>query len=133
MSSFVIACPNPVCGRPLNLPAEAVGKPLSCPHCGIGISIALGPDGQPRPPTAIPTSRRVPKLFMVPGFALVILGLGGVFGNGYIAVDVFTRPGAAAEYARKMVDYARDVSKRRSQPTRTAGRARPTRGRRSRR
>lgn len=107
MSSFVITCPNPTCGRPLNLPAAAIGQPISCPHCGIGIGIALGPDGQPTQPTAIPTSRRVPRLFLVPGFALAILGAAGVFANGYVAAAALTDPEAGRTYARTMLSYTK--------------------------
>lgn len=107
MSSFVITCPNPACAKPLNLPADAIGKPLSCPYCGMGIGIALGPDGKPTQPTAIPSSRRVPKLFLVPGFALVILGMAGVFANGYVGVDAILHPEAARTYARTMLSYTK--------------------------
>lgn len=108
MSSFVITCPNPACAKPLNLPAAAVGRPLSCPHCRTGIGVALGPDGTPTAPTVVPT-RRVPAMFLVPAFALIILGAGSLFGHGYIAGDIFTRPDASREYARLMLNYARDA------------------------
>lgn len=109
MSSFVITCPNDACRRPLNLPATAVGQPLSCPHCGVGIAVAFGPDGQPTPPTPLGPVRRVPAMFLVPGFALIILGLAGAFANGYIAGDAFARPGADGEHARRMIDYLSDA------------------------
>ncbi len=108
MSSFVIACPNTSCAKPLNLPADAVGKPLACPHCAAGIAVKLGPDGTPLPPTLAATARRVPKPFLVPGFALLILGLGGTFGSSYIASDIYLNPGADRKYALLMLNYARD-------------------------
>lgn len=108
MSSFVIACPNAACGKPLNLPAAVVGQPLSCPHCKAGIAVTLGPDGQPTTPVEVKTGR-VPKLFLAPAFALIILGAGSAFGHGYIAGDIFTRPGADREYARLVLNYARDA------------------------
>lgn len=108
MSSFVITCPNPTCAKPLNLPAAAVGQPLSCPHCGTGIRVALGPDGKPTPPEAV-KSGRVPKMFVVPGFALLILGAAGVFANGYVAASALFEPGGDVRFARLMVDYLRDA------------------------
>lgn len=108
MSTFVIACPNAACGKPLNLPAAAVGQPLSCPHCHTGIAVTLGPDGQPTTPVAVKTGR-VPKMFLAPAFALIILGAGSAFAHGYIAGDVFARPGADREYARTILNYARDA------------------------
>jgi hypothetical protein len=107
MSSSVIVCPNPACAKPLNLPAAVVGQPLACPHCGTGIRVTLGPDGRPTAPTAV-ASGRVPKLFLVPGFALLILGTAGLFANGYTAAAA-TFEGKGVPLARLMVDYLRDA------------------------
>jgi hypothetical protein len=108
MSSFVIACPNPPCAKPLNLPAAAVGRPLACPHCGTGIAVALGADGRLTTPTAV-TTGRVPKMFLVPGFALLILGAAGLFSNGYIAGTAFCEPGGSVRISRLFLDYLRNA------------------------
>lgn len=108
MSSFVITCPNPLCGKPLNLPAAVVGQPLSCPHCRNGIAVTLGPDGTPTATTAVKTGR-VPGMFLVPGFALLILGAGGFFANGYIAVTALFEPGGDVRISRLFLDYLRNA------------------------
>jgi len=108
MSSFVIACPNPACAKPLNLPAAAVGQPLTCPHCGTGIAVSLGPDGKPTTPVALRTGR-VPNSLLVPGFALLMLGMAGVFANSYIASAALFEPGGDVKVARLFVDYMRDA------------------------
>lgn len=108
MSSFVITCPNPVCGKPLNLPAAVIGQSLNCPHCGTGIAVTLGPDGKPTAPAATRTGR-VPNSLLVPGFALLILGAAGVFSNSYIASAALFEEGGNVRVARLMVDYLRDA------------------------
>ncbi|MFY7952959.1 MAG: hypothetical protein ACOVT5_10655 [Armatimonadaceae bacterium] len=108
MSSFVITCPNPLCGKPLNLPAAVLGQPLRCPHCETGIGVARGPDGKPTTPVAVKTGR-VPKMFLVPGFALLILGAGGLFANGYIACQAVFEPGGSVKFSRLMLDYLRNA------------------------
>jgi hypothetical protein len=103
MTDFVITCPTPACGKPLKLPADAVEKPLTCPHCRTPLRVALGPDGTPARVTAPGRLMRVPRMLMVPGFMLLILGVAGAFVNGYIAVDCFANPGAAAVHAARYV------------------------------
>jgi hypothetical protein len=103
MPDFVINCPTSTCAKPLNLPANAVGRSLSCPHCKAPFGVTLGPDGTPIGTVAIPTSRRVPGLFLFPGFALLILGGAGAFINGYIAWDSSTRAEAALEHGQRLV------------------------------
>lgn len=107
MSSFVIACPNPLCGKPLHLPTAVLGQPLRCPHCDSGIAVTLGPDGQPTP-TAV-TTGRVPKMFLIPGFALLILGAAGLFSNGYIAGAALFEPSGSVRISRLFLDYLRDA------------------------
>jgi hypothetical protein len=104
----VITCPNAACAKPLHLPAAAIGQPLSCPHCRTPIAVAVAADGTPTV-SAAPTARRVPGLFLVPGFALLMLGAAGVFANGYAASVAYTQPGGAEELARLMVNYLRDA------------------------
>lgn len=107
MADFVITCPNPTCRKPLNLPAAAVGRSLSCPHCKTPIRVTLGADGTPTEPVAIPTSKRVPGMFLLPGFALLILGGAAMFINGYIAYDAAAHPDVASKYSRLVVDALR--------------------------
>jgi hypothetical protein len=70
MSSLVIACPNPQCGKPLNLPVAVLGQPLSCPHCHTGIAVSLGPDGQPTSTIAIRHGQE-PKAFRLLWFVML--------------------------------------------------------------
>jgi hypothetical protein len=46
-------------------------------------------------------------MFLVPGFAMLILGLAGAFVNGYIAADAISRPEAALEHGRRLVNDLR--------------------------
>lgn len=127
MTAFTIRCPHPPCRQPLNVPSDAVGKPLSCPHCRTAIGLALGPDGRPTEPTSLGRTGWVPKMFLVPGFALLILGGAGAFVNGYVASDVLTHPGAEATHARRLVDdlrsfegltgAANEAKKKKGEPT----------------
>jgi hypothetical protein len=107
MADFVIPCPNPTCRKPLNLPAAAIGRPLSCPHCKTPIGVTLNPDGTPTEPVVLPTSKRTPGMFLLPGFALLILGGAGVFMNGYIAWDAATQPGKDLVHSQRLVNDLR--------------------------
>lgn len=111
MSEFVITCPTRSCGRPLKLPADAVGQPLSCPHCRTPIRVILGPDGTPASVTAPDRLLRVPRRLLVPGFGLLILGVAGAFVNGYVAVDCFANPGGAREHAARYVQEFNNLDK----------------------
>jgi hypothetical protein len=111
MSEFVITCPTPACGKPLKLPAGAVGKPLSCPHCRTPIRVTLGPDGTPASVTSPARLMRVPRMLMIPGFALLILGVAGAFVNGYIAADCYWNPGAEVEHAARFVREFNNLDK----------------------
>ncbi len=108
MSSTVITCPNPLCARPLNLPAAVLGQPLRCPHCAAGIAVTLGPDGTPAATTEVKTGR-VPKMFLVPGFALLVLGAAGLFSNGYVAGTALFEPGGDVRLSRLFLDYLRNA------------------------
>lgn len=107
MSSSVITCPNPACRQPLNLPADAAGKPLSCPHCGTRIGLTWNPDGTPGEPRPLGGVRWVPRMFLVPGFALLILGTAGTFVNGYVAADAAGGPEAQLKHGRRLVNDLR--------------------------
>ena len=111
MSEFVITCPTPACGKPLKLPAAAVGKPLACPHCRTPLRVTLGADGTPSSVTAPGGLMRVPRLLLVPGFALLILGVAGGFVNGYIAADCFWNPGAETVHANRYVREFHNLDK----------------------
>jgi len=103
MPTVVITCPHPPCGKPLRLPHEAVGQPLSCPYCRTSIGVDIGADGQPGSPRVLKAGARLTRMFLVPSIAMLILGTAGVFANGYIALDAATRPGADLEHARRQV------------------------------
>lgn len=103
MPDFVIHCPTPACGKPLRLPDTAAGKPLACPHCRTPLRVKLGPDGTPVSVTAPDRLMRVPRMLMVPGFALLILGVAGAFVNGYIALDCLRDPTGPRRYAHQYV------------------------------
>jgi hypothetical protein len=126
MSSFTITCPNPKCGRALNLPAAAVGRPLSCPHCRTAIGISLGADGTPTAPHALGGTWRVPRMFLVPGFAVLILGFAGAFVNGYVAADASTRPEAALEHSRRLVGDLRSFEGLTGPSRESKGKGEPT-------
>jgi|GEM_PF-1901049 len=103
----VITCPKRSCSAPLRLPISAVGQPLSCPHCRTALRIELDPSGQPIRVDVIGTNWRMPKLLIVPGFALMILGGAGLFANAYVAGRCWNDPGFNAVYARARVDDLR--------------------------
>ena len=105
----VITCPHGPCGRSLRLPVGAIGQPLSCPYCRTSIGVELGPDGRPGPARVLRAGARLPRMLLVPAIALMILGTGGVFTNGYIALDAATRPGADLEQARRQVGDLRNL------------------------
>lgn len=109
MSEFVINCPTPACGQPLKLPAAAIGRPLSCPHCRTPLRVEFGADGTPTRVTAPDRLLRVPRRLLVPGFSLLILGVAGAFVNGYIAGDCYANPGAEIEHAAKYVQEFRNL------------------------
>ncbi len=103
MLSTVITCPHAPCGRALRLPLDAIGRPISCPHCRTSIGVMLGDDGRPTSPIVLRAGPRLPRMLLVPAVALLVLGIAGTFANGYIAVDAATRPGADIEQARRQV------------------------------
>ncbi len=103
MSYTVITCPHAPCGKSLRLPLNAIGQPLSCPHCRSAIGVTLDADGEPTTPVVLHAGARLPRMLLVPAVALLVLGTAGVFANGYIAADAYTRPGADIEQARRQV------------------------------
>ena len=109
MPDHLITCPNPACAQPLNLPGDAIGKPLSCPHCLSALNVTLTETGEV---SSVAMARKsgmnVPRQFLVPGFALLILGLAGVFVNGYIALKCRTDDGFALRYSRHRAEDFRD-------------------------
>ena len=109
MTHVVITCPHAPCGKPLRLPLSAIGQPLSCPYCRSALGVESGADGQPGSPRVLKAGARLPRMFLVPAVALMILGTAGLFTNGYIAIDAATRPGADLEQARRQVGDLRNL------------------------
>ena len=105
--------PCPACGRSLGFPAEAVGKPLNCPHCGAAFHIPLAHDGTPGALTpGTPPSRPafdLPRGFIVPVFGLLMLGFAGMLVDGYLSYRFATVPDADYEYAYGRVIEARSI------------------------
>jgi len=82
---------------------ETIGQPMSCPHCATAIAFRQSDDGTMWLPEAIGSKWRVPRMLLVPGFALLLLGVASSFANGYVAIDSLVRPEAALEHARRQV------------------------------
>lgn len=105
--------PCPGCGRALGLPTDALGKPLNCPHCGAAFHVPRGPDGTPGVALpGVPKSRfgaGLPRGFVVPALALLMLGFAGVFVDGYLSYLFATRPNAEYDYAYSRVIEARSI------------------------
>lgn len=107
MSAAIIHCPNPVCQRLLNLPSEAIGKPISCPYCRSSIRIEWSEQGAAQEVRLGQTGGlRIPRMLQVPGFLLLILGVAGIFVNLYVAGRIDNEAGFALTYAR---DRVRDL------------------------
>ena len=100
-TSFRIVCPG--CGRPLNVPAAAVGGAAHCPHCPAGFAIPDAGGGTPGNPV-LKRSRgaTVPRLIFGPALGLLLLGGTGLFVNGSLAVQFATVPGSELRYARTL-------------------------------
>ncbi len=109
--------PCPGCGRTLGLPPEALGKPLNCPHCRAAFHVPRGPDGSPGtvapgtpPPRPGPRfAPDLPRAFIVPVLALLMLGFAGMLVDGYLSYLFATRPNAAYDYAFNRVIEARSI------------------------
>jgi hypothetical protein len=108
MADYIITCPSRSCAAPLRLPAEGIGQPLSCPHCRTAIRVELGPDAQIARVSAIGSAWGLPRMLLVPGFALLILGAAGVFTNSYIAIRSVREDDFALRYARSRVGDLRN-------------------------
>src|SRR5579885_3397650 len=108
MADHLTTCPG--CGRPLHVPADAVGKPAHCPHCRAGFVIPAGPGGAPGEPRL--TARRRPPLprpLVVPAFGLLMLGLAGTLVNGYLSARFVLQPGFDRQYALTQVRQVRSI------------------------
>jgi hypothetical protein len=100
MPELLITCPNLACSQPLKLPSEAVGQPLSCPHCRSALRVELTPEGTLASVTLAAAGWRVPRQFFVPGLALLMVGLTAILMNGYLAWQCRADAAFALEYAR---------------------------------
>ena len=106
--------PCPACGRPLGLPPEAVGKPLNCPHCALAFHVPRNGDGTPGA-VAVGGPRSgfasgLPRGFVVPVLALLMLGFAGMFVDGYLSYLFATRPNAEYEYAYNRAVEVRSIA-----------------------
>ena len=120
MTDHQITCPG--CGKPLHVPAAAVGKPARCPHCRAAFRLPANPDGSPGVPEPVRRGPGIPRVLVVPGFGLLILGLAGTLVNGYLAARMTREPGFDLEFARGRVGEVRSaeaMSGAMSEPTRT--------------
>jgi hypothetical protein len=106
-AEYQITCPG--CGRPLQVPAAAVGRPARCPHCRTAFRLPANPDGTPGTPEPVRRAPLIPRLLVVPGFGLLILGLAGTLVNGYLAARMALQPGFAQQFARGRVTEVRSA------------------------
>lgn len=107
MSDSVVNCPG--CSRPLHVPASAAGRSTHCPHCRAVLAITWSETGTPTSVKVVPPRPVIAKSLMLPGLALVLLGLAGVFVNGYLSLLFFNQPGADLEFARGRVKEVRSA------------------------
>ncbi len=95
--------PCPACQRTVGLPAEALGKPVNCPHCGASFHVPRGRDGVPGLAAAgaprATFASNLPRGLVVPALALLMLGFAGLFVDGYLSYLFATRPNAEYDYA----------------------------------
>jgi hypothetical protein len=105
--------PCPACGRTLGLPADAVGKPLNCPHCAAAFHVPRGTGGLPGPITAGVPPRRfatdLPRGLLIPAIALLMIGFAGVLVDGYLSFRFATQPNATRDYALGRAVEARSI------------------------
>ena len=122
MADHQITCPG--CGKPLHVPASAVGKPARCPHCRAAFRLPANPDGSPGTPEPVRHGPGLPRVLFVPGFGLLMLGLAGTLVNGYLAARMSLQPGFDREFARGRVGEVRSaeaMSGAMSEPTAWSG------------
>jgi len=107
----VLPCPG--CQRPVGLPPEALGKPVNCPHCAATFHVPLGPDGTPGDVTLgapqVAATVGLPRGFVVPVLALLMLGFAGVVVDGYLSYRFATQPNAEYQYAYGRAIEARSI------------------------
>jgi hypothetical protein len=111
MEVYQITCPLSNCRKPLRVPEAAFAKQMSCPHCNTRIGLSRNADGTPGTPEALGSRYRVPRMFLVPGFALLILSVASLFSNGYVALTCLRDPNFAVEQARLQVSALRNTER----------------------
>ena len=98
-ATFRIDCPG--CARPLNFPADALDKPVHCPHCPADFTVPANADGSAGLPRLKPRrGATVPRIVFGPALGLLLLGGTGLFVNGYLAYQFATDPGSDLRYAK---------------------------------
>ena len=77
---------------------------MHCPYCKVGIGITMDPSTQlPRVTVTRSSGLKIPRRLLVPGFAMLMLGLAGAFVNLYVAIRCENEPGYDRKYARDRV------------------------------
>ena len=105
----VLPCPG--CQRPLGFPPEACGESLNCPHCGAAFHIPVRAGGASGAVALGPAPRGggLPRGFVVPVLALLMLGFAGLVVDGYLSYRFATQPNAEYEYAYGRAIEARSI------------------------
>lgn len=91
---IVTRCPS--CRHLLTVPADYVGKVVTCLECHAAFEAAPG-DAPPR--LVRPGRRKVSPFLFVPMFGLLLLGAAGVIVNGYLYFTFRADPAAAKTFA----------------------------------
>ncbi|HET6572630.1 MAG TPA: hypothetical protein VFG68_03430 [Fimbriiglobus sp.] len=112
---YQITCPG--CGKPLHVPAAAVGKLARCPHCRAALRLPADPGASPE---LVRTGPAIPRILFIPAFGLLVLGLAGTLVNAYLAARMSLETGFARDFARgrvREVRSAESMSGAMSKPT----------------
>lgn len=90
-------CPH--CNCALRIPADFLGRTVSCLECRAPFTAPVRDGDGLTAPIKLPKPSRIPARLFVPTFGLLLLGFAGMFVNGYLAVWMHLEPGAAAKFA----------------------------------
>lgn len=92
--SLIIRCPH--CNHALRLPADFLGRTVTCLECKHPFRAPVKDGDALTPPVPLAPSRTVPARLFIPLFGLLVLGTTGLSLNAYL----LSNPAAAKAYAR---------------------------------